>query len=71
MDDNQPTAAPQAADQPQELTVDEFCMRRSVSDRRVELLAAFHQNEIRNQRHKDVESAYAARLDTFASQPVA
>lgn len=53
-----------------ELTLDEFCTRTSLTDRRVELLAAFHAEERAAGRHKDQESAYASRLVVFANKPV-
>jgi hypothetical protein len=54
----------------QELTVEEFCRRLSVTDRRVELLGAFHFDEKRNGRVKDTETNFRARFDEFANKPV-
>jgi hypothetical protein len=52
-----------------DITIDEFCLRRSHSDKRVELLGAFHHME-RNYGHiKDTETAYLARYADFANQP--
>lgn len=53
-----------------ELTLEEFCLRRSRVDRRVELLGAFHAEQLRSQQFKATEDAFAARLDTFANLPV-
>lgn len=57
-------------DSEQELTVDEFCRRLSISDRRVELLGAFHFDEKRNGRVKDTETNFRARFDEFVNKPV-
>lgn len=54
----------------QELTIDEYCARRSKTDRRVELLGAFHADEVANKRQKDFESAFDSRLQVFATKPV-
>lgn len=51
------------------LTLDEFCSRLSVSDKRVELIGAFHTTEKAAGRSKDVESAYKARFTAFIKQP--
>lgn len=50
------------------LTLDEFCIRLSRTDKRVELLAAFAHTEKAAGRTKDVESAYAARFNKFINQ---
>lgn len=61
-------AAPQ---EPSEfpLTLDEFCSRLSVSDKRVELIGAFAHTETVAGRLKDTESAYAGRFGEFINQP--
>lgn len=51
------------------LTVDEFCTRLSATDRRVELIGAFHATEKAAGRAKDLESAFLARFESFVSQP--
>lgn len=53
-----------------EITLDEFCTRQSRSDNRVELIGAFHHEEIAAGRVKDTESAYAKRYVAFANKPV-
>lgn len=53
------------------LTLEEFCARLSQSDRRVELIGAFHFDEKRNKRVKDTEANYLARFDAFLKKPVA
>lgn len=60
------------ADAPPEtfdLTVDEFCTRTSSTDRRVELLAGFRADEVRNGRIKDSEANFASRFLAFAARP--
>jgi len=51
------------------LAIDEFCARLSVSDRRVELIGAFHAVEKAAGRIKDLESAFAERFAAFVNQP--
>jgi hypothetical protein len=53
-----------------DLTLDEFCERLSESDRRVELIGAFHFSERQAGRLKDAESAYRARYQAFMKKPV-
>lgn len=65
-----PAATESAAEVVEEISLEEFCQRRSRSDRRVELIAAFHSEQSRTQQFKASESEYAARLDKFANQPV-
>ena len=55
---------------PADVTLDEFCVRLSSSDRRVELLAAFHFVETRSGHFKDAESAYQSRFEAFVNKPV-
>lgn len=51
------------------LTIEEYCARKSQTDRRVELLGAFHHVEKQSGRIKDSESAYDLRYAEFAVQP--
>lgn len=53
-----------------EVTLNEFCTRQSATDRRVELIGAFHHVESVAGRVKDLQSAYAKRFADFANQPV-
>lgn len=53
-----------------DVSLDEFCVRRSTVDKRVELLAAFHAVERGAGRVKDSDAAYAARYAAFQNQPV-
>lgn len=59
-----------SADAPQQVTLDEFCMRKSVSDKRVELLGAFHHVETKAGHMNDTETAYAQRYEAFVNKPV-
>ena len=61
------TAAAQNNEFP--LSLDEFCSRLSSTDKRVEMIGAFHHTEKVAGRNKDVESAYIARYSAFINQP--
>lgn len=65
----QETTTP-AVSAPDEITLGEFCQRLSTSDRRVELIAGFHSEEVRAGKAKDLESAYMARFQEFVTKPV-
>lgn len=52
------------------VTLDEFCMRLSKSDKRVELIGAFHFVENKAGRLKDAEHKYQARFEAFVNKPV-
>lgn len=52
-----------------ELTIDEFCTRLSATDKRVELIGAFHNVESQAGKVKDTEAAFKKRFDDFAIQP--
>lgn len=71
-DTPQDTAAPSNAAVPNEypVTLTEFCQRLSATDKRVELIAAFHHDEEAAGRLSDLEGKYRARLDAFANRPV-
>lgn len=51
------------------LSLTEFCIRASRTDRRIELLGAFESVEKAAGRHQDTEQAYKNRLDAFARAP--
>ncbi|MDP3327202.1 hypothetical protein [Parvibaculum sp.] len=51
-------------------TVDEFCAELSVSEKRVELIYAFSQDEKNNGRVKDMAENYRSRFEAFATKPV-
>lgn len=53
----------------QDLTLVEFCMRLSATDRRVEMIAGFERSENAAGRVKDSEPAFAARFVAFTTQP--
>lgn len=51
------------------LTVEEACARISATDRRVEMIGAFHSSEKAAGRLKDLESAYRERFAAFCNAP--
>lgn len=53
-----------------DVTLDEFCIRLSKSDKRVELIGAFAFTERAAGKQKDAEAAYADRFAAFATKPV-
>lgn len=61
--------AEQAQQDEYPLTLDEFCQRLSVKDRRVELIGAFEFVERATGREKDTEAAYLTRYEQFINQP--
>ena len=67
--DDQTDASAAAAPDAFPLAIDEFCARLSISDRRVELIGAFHTVEKAAGRVKDLESAFAERFAAFVNQP--
>lgn len=64
---NKPVAA---NEEEMQVTLDEFCMRHSATDKRVELIGGFHFVETCASRFKDTESAYRARFEAFINKPV-
>jgi hypothetical protein len=52
------------------VALNEFCTRLSMTDRRVELISAFHFTETQAGRQKDAESNYQARYTAFLNKPV-
>lgn len=68
-----PVAAAQASQPAPDtfsLGLDEFCSRLSQTDKRVELIGAFHHIESIEGRTKDTSAAFAARFAAFANRPV-
>lgn len=53
-----------------ELAIDEFCARKSTTDRRVELIGAFHAQEVAAGRIKARAAAFEARFVAFEQMPV-
>lgn len=53
-----------------DVTIKEFCSRLSVKDKRVELIGAFHSEEVRCRRVKDSEANYQKRFEEFVKRPV-
>lgn len=61
--------APAAAKTAFPLTLSEFCVRISSTDKRVELIGAFEHVERIAGRNSDLETNYASRYLAFANQP--
>lgn len=59
--------APAAGDFP--LSLAEFCQRLSATDKRVELIGAFHHVEKAAGALQDTSANYSARFEAFANQP--
>lgn len=59
--------APAVGDFP--VSLDEFCQRRSATDKRVELIGAFHHVEKAAGRGQDTSGNYLARFEAFVTQP--
>lgn len=55
---------------PEQITVQEFCQRLSVTDKRVELIAGFYSVEMRESRFKDAEDQFRSRFEAFITKPV-
>jgi hypothetical protein len=55
---------------PEEQTLVEFCARLSKTDKRVELIGAFHHSEVAAGRVKDLESEFQSRFTAFINKPV-
>lgn len=53
----------------EELTLNEFCTRLSITDRRVELIGGFHRAETLAGKVKDTEDAFSARFVEFCNAP--
>lgn len=66
-DFQEPTAVEAASEFP--LSLDEMCARLSQSDKRVELIGAFHHVERNAGRLKDTDAAYRARFAAFCNAP--
>jgi len=73
----QPTAATDepvvraaaSATPPERMTLNEFCMIISRTDRRVAMIGGFHHDEKKNRRVKDTHAAFAARYEAFQKRP--
>lgn len=69
---NTPTEEP-AAEQPAspavQLTLNEFCMRLSEKEKRVELIGAFNFDESKAKRLKDTFEEYSKRYQDFIKKP--
>lgn len=51
------------------ITLDEFCLLLSGSDKRVEMIGAFNHDELQLGHVKDTESNYRSRFDAFTKRP--
>lgn len=54
---------------PVAMSVDEFCLRLSSTDKRVEMISAFHSGERASGRSMDLETAFAVRYAAFCNAP--
>lgn len=50
-----------------DLTLEEFCLRLSQTDKRVEMIAGFHHSERAAGHVKDSEANFRARFSTFTT----
>lgn len=66
------SAQPEAVsrDTSDDITLDEFCLRKSRSDKRVELIGGFYADEKREGKGKDSEANFASRFEAFVNKPV-
>lgn len=53
----------------EEVTLDEYCIRKSRTDKRVELIGAFHFDEKRQRHVKSTEAAFESRFEAFVNKP--
>lgn len=59
-----------ARDTADDITLDEFCQRKSRADKRVELIGGFHHNERQANHVKDSEANFEIRFAAFINKPV-
>ncbi len=69
MADQESAPAPAQAQPANDITLQEFCMRASQTDKRVELLAGFEHSQRVAGVVKAPEVVFAARYVAFANQP--
>lgn len=62
------TEAPTEAAVDDSLTLTEFCIRQSISDKRVEMIGAFEFTEKAAGRVKDSAAAFASRYAAFTTK---
>lgn len=65
----QPVAVAARADQALPMSLDEFCRRLSVTDKRVELIGAFFATEESAGNVSDTAADFAGRYDQFINKP--
>jgi hypothetical protein len=66
-----PVAAPAAEQTDFPMGLDEFCARLSSTDKRVEMISAFHHLEKLAGKLQDTGKAYANRYTAFINRPCA
>lgn len=66
---NTPDAPVQQDDSNFPITLQEFCTRISVNDKRVELIGAFYTTQIAAGVTSATQADFAAKLEDFANQP--
>lgn len=54
---------------PQKITVENFCIGLSSTDKRVEMIAAFHHEEVVAKRMHDTQERYQSRFEEFVTKP--
>lgn len=64
-----PPSESTVVDADSDVTLEEFCLRKSQVDRRVELLGAFDFDEKRAGHFKDKEAAFETRFQAFITKP--
>ncbi len=64
------TAPAEPVDTSVPLTLDEFCVRLSKSDKRVELIGGFHADAKKRGQHKDFDVGFLRAFEAYASRPV-
>lgn len=65
-----PETEVESRDTANDITLVEYCQRKSRSDKRVELLGGFHHSETAAGHAKDSEAAFEARFEAFIHKPV-
>lgn len=62
--------APAVAPAPDQVTLDEFCVRFSQDDKRVEAIGGFYYTERAAGTVKDFESNFSSRFTAYINKPV-
>ena len=64
------TTTTEAADAPVAISLDEFCIRLSRTEPRVELISGFHHTEELAGRVRDIAASYQDRFNKFMKKPM-